>query len=84
MAFVFSVNVVMKGSHGYISITEWPLMIVSRCCKKSLKYFKGFFFFYCLGFVHVINDLVIDSIIQSRNTIIPEVSIAVKLTQKLN
>lgn len=25
----FSVNVVMKGSHGYISITEWPLMIVS-------------------------------------------------------
>lgn len=26
---VSSVNVVMKGSHGYISITEWPLMIVS-------------------------------------------------------
>lgn len=26
----FPVNVVMKGSHGYISITEWPLMIVSR------------------------------------------------------
>lgn len=25
----FPVNVVMKGSHGYISITEWPLMIVS-------------------------------------------------------
>lgn len=28
--FFSSVNVVMKGSHGYISITEWPLMIVSR------------------------------------------------------
>uniref|UniRef100_A0A3Q1BZ06 Transmembrane protein 87B n=1 Tax=Amphiprion ocellaris TaxID=80972 RepID=A0A3Q1BZ06_AMPOC len=25
--FVFPVNVVMKGSHGYISVTEWPLMI---------------------------------------------------------
>lgn len=24
------VNVVMKGSHGFISVTEWPLMIVSR------------------------------------------------------
>lgn len=30
VGFYFPVDVVMKGSHGYISITEWPLMIVSR------------------------------------------------------
>lgn len=34
--FCFSVNVVMKGSHGYISVTEWPLMIVSRWFKESV------------------------------------------------
>lgn len=32
----FSVDVVMKGSHGFISITEWPLMIVSRWLKESV------------------------------------------------
>lgn len=28
--FFSPVKVVMKGSHGFISVTEWPLMIVSR------------------------------------------------------
>lgn len=28
--FFFPVKVTMKGSQGFISITEWPLMIVSR------------------------------------------------------
>lgn len=29
----------MKGSHGFISVTEWPLMIVSRnVCVKNLKH----------------------------------------------
>lgn len=36
----FPVNVVMKGSHGFISVTEWPLMIVSRSSDELKSIFE--------------------------------------------
>lgn len=45
-----SVSVVMKGTHGFLSVTEWPLMIVSiayqffimcsRCLSCKYKHFQ--------------------------------------------